>query len=51
MSKNKSASKVDLKPLDELLAKGNVQNELSIFNTLEKQKDVTIELPLSNRVG
>ena len=47
MSKNKSASKVDLKPLDELLAKGNDQNELSIFNTLEKQKDVTIEIPLS----
>ena len=47
MSKNKSASKVDLKPLDELLAKGNDQNELSIFNTLEKQKDVTIEVPLS----
>jgi len=47
LSKNKSASKVDLKPLDELLAKGNDQNELSIFNTLEKQKDVTIEVPLS----
>ena len=47
MSKNKSASKVDLKPLDELLAKGNDQNELSIFYTLEKQKDVTIEVPLS----
>ena len=47
MSKNKSASKVDLKPLDELLAKGNDQNQLSIFYTLEKQKDVTIEVPLS----
>jgi len=47
LSKNKSASKVDLKPLDELLARGNDQNELSIFNTLEKQKDVTIEVPLS----
>lgn len=47
MSTSKSASKVDLKPLDELLSKDKDQSELSIFNTLEDRKDTPIEVPLA----
>ena len=47
MSTSKSASKIDLKPLDELLSKDKDQSELSIFNTLEDRKDTPIEVPLA----
>lgn len=47
MLTSKSASKIDLKPLDELLSKDKDQSELSIFNTLEDRKDTPIEVPLA----
>ncbi len=47
MSTSKSASKIDLKPLDDLLSKDKDQSELSIFNTLEDRKDTPIEVPLA----